>query len=310
MDALSEVLRLARFTGSVLADVSGRGGWCVSLPASGTRAFAHLMLEGRAHVHMGSGELAMLEPGDLAFLPAGDAHLVASDLDAPALPLATLLRTTAPGDPAPLSLGTSGLRARWIPLAFSWEHHLGASLFSSLPRLMQVSLRGTSQADWLADSLGLALTGSDAPRAGAEATRARLAELVMIEALRRHIESQPPGGTGWLAALGDRYVGAALALVHGRPGEDWTVERLGRQVGLSRSALAERFTHRMGEPVIAFLTRVRLQLAAEELAATTRSIEAVSEDAGYESVTAFSRAFKRAFGKPPSVWRVRARRKR
>ena len=310
MDALSEVLRLARFTGSVLADVSGRGGWCVSLPASGARAFAHLMLDGRAHVQMGSGEIATLEPGDLAFLPAGDAHLVASDPDAPAMPLATLLRTTAPGDPAPLSLGASGLRTRWIPLAFSWEHHLGASLFSSLPRLLQVSLRGTAQADWLADSLGLSLTGSDAPRAGAEATRARLAELVLIEALRRHIESQPPGGTGWLAALGDRYVGAALALVHGRPGEDWTVERLGRQVGLSRSALAERFTHRMGEPVIAFLTRVRLQLAAEELAATTRSIESVSEDAGYESVTAFSRAFKRAFGKPPSVWRVRARRKR
>jgi transcriptional regulator GlxA family with amidase domain len=88
------------------------------------------------------------------------------------------------------------------------------------------------------------------------------------------------------------------------------VEKLGRQVGLSRSALAERFTHRMGEPVIAFLTHVRLQLAAEELVATPRSIESVSEDAGYESVTAFSRAFKRAFGKPPSVWRVRARRKR
>jgi transcriptional regulator GlxA family with amidase domain len=104
-------------------------------------------------------------------------------------------------------------------------------------------------------------------------------------------------------------VGAALALVHGRPGENWTVERLGRQVGLSRSALAERFTHRMGEPVIAFLTHVRLQLAAEELVATSRSIESVSEDAGYESVTAFSRAFKRAFGAAPSLWRRKPRRR-
>jgi AraC-like DNA-binding protein len=310
MDALSEILRLARFTGTVVADVAARGNWCVAVPAAGVRTLAHLLLEGRAQVQVGSGELVTLAPGDLAFLPGGDAHLVASDLDAPAIPFATLVRPTAPGDPAPVSLGTSGIRARWVPLTFSWEHHLGASLFSSLPAIVHVPLRGTLQAGWLADSLGLALSGSDAPRAGAEATRARLAELALIEALRRFIESQPPGGIGWLAALGDRYVGAALALVHGRPAEDWTVERLGRQVGLSRSALAERFSHRMGEPVIAFLTRVRLQLAAEELAATTRSIESVSEDAGYESVTAFSRAFKRAFGKPPSVWRVRARRKR
>jgi AraC-like DNA-binding protein len=309
MDALSEVLRLARFTGSVIADVSARGGWCVAVPASTTRAFAHLMLEGRAHVQMGNGELVTLEPGDLAFLPSGAAHLVASDLDVPAGPFASLVRPTVAGDPAPVSLGASGARARWVPLAFSWEHHLGASLFGSLPAVVHVPLRGCAPLDWFAGSLGLALTGSDAPRSGAEATRARLAELVLIEALRRHIETQPPGGTGWLAALGDRYVGAALALVHGRPGENWTVERLGRQVGLSRSALAERFTHRMGEPVIAFLTHVRLQLAAEELVATTRSIESVSEDAGYESVTAFSRAFKRAFGAAPSVWRSKPRRR-
>jgi AraC-like DNA-binding protein len=309
MDALSEVLRLARFTGSVIADVSARGRWCVAVPASPSRAFAHLMLEGRAHVQLGSGEYVTLEPGDLAFLPSGAAHLVGSDLYAPASPFASLVRPTVPGDPAPVSLGASGSRSRWVPLAFSWEHHLGASLFGSLPAVVHVPLRGCAPLDWFAGSLGLALTGSDAPRSGAEASRARLAELVLIEALRRHIEMQPPGGTGWLAALGDRYVGAALAIVHGRPGENWTVERLGRQVGLSRSALAERFTHRMGEPVIAFLTHVRLQLAAEELVATTRSIESVSEDAGYESVTAFSRAFKRAFGAAPSLWRRKPRRR-
>ncbi len=306
MDALSEVLRLSRFAGSVLADVSTRGSWCVAFPAGGNRAFAHLALEGRLQVHAG-GEFVTLEAGDIAFLPGAPAHVVGTDPDAIATPLSSLVRATAPGDPAPVSLGTGAQRARWIPLAFTWEHHLGASLFTSLPAIMQVPLKGSAPLEWFADSLGLALTGSDAPRSGAEASRARLAELVLIEALRRHIEMQPPGGTGWLAALGDRHVGAALALVHGRPGENWTVERLGRQVGLSRSALAERFTHRMGEPVIAFLTHVRLQLAAEELVATTRSIESVSEDAGYESVTAFSRAFKRAFGKAPSLWRRKQR---
>jgi len=144
---------------------------------------------------------------------------------------------------------------------------------------------------------------------GDAARRERLADLVIVEALRRHVQSMPPGGKGWLAGLNDRYVGRALALVHGRPSEPWTVERLGRQVGLSRSALAERFVLVMGEPIFAFLTRWRLQLAAEFLLTTPRPIEAIARDAGYESASAFAHAFRRVFRKPPSVWRKRTRRR-
>jgi AraC-like DNA-binding protein len=135
-----------------------------------------------------------------------------------------------------------------------------------------------------------------------------LAELVIIEAISRHVDWLPPGGTGWLAGLNDRFVGRALALVHGRPAEPWTVERLGRHVGLSRSALAERFSEVMGEPIFAFLTRWRLLMAAELLLTTPRRIDSIAHDAGYESAGAFSAAFKRAFGKPPSIWRKKRRR--
>jgi transcriptional regulator GlxA family with amidase domain len=143
---------------------------------------------------------------------------------------------------------------------------------------------------------------------GASAERARLAELVVIESLSRFVYWMPVGGKGWLAGLNDRFVGRALALVHGRPSEPWTVERLGRQVGLSRSALADRFSEVMGEPIFTFLTRWRLQLAAEFLLTTPRRIESIAHEAGYESPAAFSAAFKRTFGKPPSVWRRRRRR--
>ena len=95
--------------------------------------------------------------------------------------------------------------------------------------------------------------------------------------------------------------------MHGRPAEAWTVEKLGRQVGLSRSALAERFSDVMGEPIFGFLTRWRLQMAAEFLLTTPRSIESIAHDAGYESAGAFSAAFKRVFGRPPSTWRKRRR---
>lgn len=309
MDALSEVLRLASLSGSVLADVTAGGSWCVSVPAASTRSFAHVVLEGECTLRAGDAEPVVLRTGDVAFLARGESHLLGSDLAAEATPFATLLRPPVAGELAPITLGGSGRRTRWVTLAIGADRHLAEPLFAALPPVLRSGLRGTAPLAWLSDSLGLTLSGTDAPRPGGTASLSRVAELVLIEALRRHVESLPPGGSGWLAGLNDRYVGAALALVHGRAGEHWTVERLARQVGLSRSALAERFSQVVGEPIFGFLTRVRLQLAAHELLTTERSIETIADDAGYEAVNSFSRAFKRVFGKPPSVWRRKPRRR-
>ncbi len=308
MDALSEVLRLARFTAHVTLDATARAPWCVSIPASAALARAHLVLEGRCLLRSGSGEEVALEAGTLAWLPRGEAHLIGSDVDAEARPLASVLRAPLAGELVPVRLGGGGEATRWVSIATSLEPHLGQPLLDGLPALLRSELLGAPPLNWFAGALGLHLTASDAPPVGAGARRERLAELVVIEALRRHVDTLPAGGTGWLAALNDRYVGRALALVHGRPAEPWTVERLGRHVGLSRSALAERFSDVMGEPIFAFLTRWRLQVAAEAVLSTTQPIESVARAAGYESASAFSHAFKRIFGKPPSVWRRKRRR--
>jgi len=310
MDALSEVLRLASLTGSVLTDATAGGAWCVSVPTATSRCFAHVVLEGDCFLKAGDAQPLALRAGDVAFIARGDGHLIGSDLSVEAAPFAALLRPPVAGELAPVTLGGSGRRTRWVTLAICIDRHLAHPLFAALPPVLKAGLRGTAPLAWLADSLGLSLSGSDAPRPGGTAALSRVAELVLIEALRRHVEDLPPGGSGWLAGLNDRYVGAALALVHGRPGEHWTVERLARQVGLSRSALAERFSLAVGEPIFGFLTSVRLQLAAHELATTAHSIETIAEGAGYEAVNSFSRAFKRAFGKPPSIWRRKSRRRR
>jgi AraC-like DNA-binding protein len=220
-----------------------------------------------------------------------------------------LVKTPIAGEMTPVSVGGDGAATRWIVLTSSCERHLAEPLMSALPKVMRVDLSNASALYWLTDALGLTLSASAAPPVGASAERARLAELLMIEALSRFAYWHPPSSKGWLAALNDRFVGRALALVHGRPAEPWTVERLGRHVGLSRSALAERFGEVMGEPIFAFLTRWRLLMAAEFLLTTTRPIGTIAHEAGYESAGAFSVAFKRAFGKPPSVWRRKSRRK-
>lgn len=308
MDALSEILRLAHFNADVTVDATAHEPWCVSVPASPAFSRAYLVVEGECHLQATGMEEATLRAGDLVFMPGGEAHLLGSNLGVEARSLASIVRTPVAGEILPVRIGGNGPVTRWIAFSFSCERHLAESLLSSLPTSMFVDMTGAPTVDWLLDSLALTLTQSDAPTLGASATRARLAEAVFVEALARYIHSLPPGGSGWLAGLNDRYIGRALALIHGRPSEAWTVERLGKQVGLGRTALQERFGQVMGEPLFAFLMRWRLQLAAEMLIATTRPITAIAREAGYESAAAFSAAFKRAFGRPPSVWRRRRRR--
>ena len=310
MDALSEVLRLASFQASVTLDATAHEPWCVSVPASQSISRAYVVVSGECHLRSSAAPEVTLRAGDFAFLPRGEAHVIGSPVDHEAVPLASLVRTPVAGELLPVRVGGSGPGTRLIALSFSCERHLAEPLLAALPAVVFVDLAGAPPVEWLTDALSLVLSSSDAPLAGAAATRSRLAEIVFVEALARHVQSVPPGGRGWLAGLNDRYVGRTLALVHGRPSEAWTVEKLGRAVGLSRSALAERFGEVMGEPIFAFLTRWRLQLAAEFLLTTARPIQSIAHEAGYESAGAFSAAFKRHFGRTPTDWRKKARRRR
>jgi len=310
MDALSEVLRLSQFHAAVTLDATAHEPWCVSVPASQSLSRAYVVVEGECHLKAAGSREVTLRAGDFVFLPGGEAHLLGSSLDIAATPLSSLVRAPVAGELLPVKLGVNGPVTRWIMLSFACERHLAEPLMSALPKEVFVDLTGASALEWLTDALSLVLSSSDAPFQGATAIRSHLAEIVFVEALARFVQSRPPGGKGWIAGLNDRYVGRALALVHGRPEDAWTVEKLGRQVGLSRSALAERFSEVMGEPIFAFLTRWRLQLAAEYLLTTERPIRSIAKEAGYESASAFAAAFGRKFGKPPSAWRRKSRRRR
>jgi transcriptional regulator GlxA family with amidase domain len=132
-----------------------------------------------------------------------------------------------------------------------------------------------------------------------------LSELLFVETIRRYVKNLAPSQTGWLAGLRNPHVAKALALLHGRPDHPWTVEGLARGVGLSRTVLAERFMHYLGQPPIQYLTKWRLSLAADRLREGSTSIGRVAEHVGYDSAASFNRAFKRQFGLPPAAWRRR-----
>jgi AraC-like DNA-binding protein len=176
-------------------------------------------------------------------------------------------------------------------------------LVEALPAVLH--LRGSSYREnsGLAYFISAARAESERRRAGAEGVLARLGELLFVEAIRCHIETLDPEQTGWLAGLGDRHVGQALNLLHGDPSADWTLDELAKEVGLSRSTLAQRFTHLIGQPPMQYLTRWRMQLAAGLLASGRDPIARVAEAVGYDSEAAFNRAFRRAVGTPPAAWR-------
>ena len=175
-------------------------------------------------------------------------------------------------------------------------------LLSALPRLFKVDVRGSS-ASWLESSLRFATDEAASAHAGSATVLAKLSELVFVEAVRRYVDTMPDDRKGWLAGLRDRFVARALALMHARPAHTWTVEDLAREVGMSRSGLAQRFSELLGVPPMQYLAQWRLQLAAQQLRLADRSLAWVAEEIGYESEAAFSRAFKREFGVPPATWR-------
>jgi AraC-like DNA-binding protein len=176
-------------------------------------------------------------------------------------------------------------------------------LLSSLPRIFKVDMRNDPHSAWLESSVRFAADEAAQWRAGSALVLARLSELLFVEAVRRCIDALPADRTGWLAGVRDRFVGPALSMLHAQPAHAWTVDELARSVGLSRSALAQRFTDLLGMPPIQYLARWRLQVAAQELLIGSKPLAAVAEQVGYDSEAAFSRAFKRELGQSPDTWR-------
>jgi AraC-like DNA-binding protein len=310
MDPLSDLLRVVRLDGAYFYPVEAAEPWAVSsaparelspriLPRSEHLISYHVLLSGRCFGGLIGEELVELAAGDAIVFPHGDAHVMVSDRSArPASDFDTAAQQRFPDV---VLLGTGASR----PTSFICGY-LGCDLrpfnplLAALPRRMH--MRGLS-ATWLGGFTRQLTEESRLGRAGADTVITRLAELMFIEALRRYLEELPAGQTGWLAGLRDEVVGRALALLHARPAHPWTLAELARESASSRSRLAERFTEMVGLPPMQYLTRWRMQVAANLLAQGGAKVAGVASEAGYDSEAAFSRAFKKATGMAPGAWR-------
>ena len=321
MDALSDVLRVVQLTGAVFLDGAFSAPWCVIghadsalcsgyLPPSERIVSFHLVTEGSCWVMLphDRGSALHVEAGDVIVVPQGETHMIGSATDVAPERMALLLADqvqTRPGEVMTLNHGGGGAVTRMICGFLTAQDIWKNPLLSALPRMFTVGMRG-STASWLESSLRFATEEAASAHAGRATVLAKLSELLFVEAVRRYVDTMPDDRKGWLAGLRDRMVGRALALMHARPAHPWTVEDLAREVGMSRSALAQRFTELLGVPPMQYLAQWRLQLAALQLRTADRPLARVAEDVGYESEAAFNRAFKREFGVPPATWRRNA----
>ncbi len=319
MDALSEVFRALRLHAGLFLEAEFTAPWCIDsapgrddvrhiLPAAEHVALFHLLTDGHCRSRLPeSADVTELHPGDLILFPHGDRHLLGSDLQLAPVPAEILVRPGADGCLLRIDHGGGGARTRFVCGYLACDPRLCRPLLEALPRMLHVPSDSGPSTDWVLSTLRRAAAESSAPRPGTDAILARLSELLFIEAIRSYIESLPAAQAGWFAGLRDPHVARALALLHGAPQRPWTVDMLAGEVAVSRSVLAERFAGIIGEAPMQYLSRWRMALAAQSLANTSEPLTRIAEQVGYESESAFNRAFKREFGMPPAAWR-RARR--
>src|SRR4029077_4263331 len=199
--------------------------------------------------------------------------------------------------------GGGGAISRFVCGYMTCDPHLGRPILDGLPSVFKVNVRTDPSGHWLEGSILHLVEESASGRVGSDAMLAKLSEALFVDTLRRYVDGLPEQQNGWLAGARDPLVGKSLALLHGRGAHPWTIADLADEVGISRSALVERFSRYLSEPPMTYLTRWRLQLAARSLERTSRSVAEIPADIGYESEAAFNRAFKREFGQPPGRYR-------
>jgi AraC-like DNA-binding protein len=314
MDALSDVLRVVRLRGGVFLHAEFTAPWCmlskVGLEDCGAMlegaehlVLYHYVAEGRLKAQIPNDKPVEIEAGEVVIFPHNHDHLLGSHLDLPPVPSKDLVRGTPGGGLWAIRHGGGGERTRLVCGFLGCDKLEGNPLAGSLPPVLRFDIRQGNAAAWMKSSLEFAADEIAARRAGSETVLAKISELLFVETLRRYVEGLPEEQTGWLAGLKDPFVSRALSLLHGHVAKNWTVDDLGRKVGLSRSALADRFSRLIGEPPMRYLARWRIQVAAHQLRNSDAPLARIAEQVGYESEAAFNRAFKRSFGVPPATWR-------
>jgi AraC-like DNA-binding protein len=310
MDALSAVLAPVRLQRTRWAFTVGRGPWGVAVPASKSCIRFHYLLRGNAWLGVdGSGEPPVaLAGGDLVVLPLGHAHALRDRPTSTTEPFETLAACATRPDSIVMHIevGGRGPETTFITGAFVLDDPLAAPIIATLPPVIRLDPDAERSVPSFLENIRFIAGEVEQDRPGSQIVLLRMADVVFIQILRAYLARLPDDGGGFLGALRDPSTAAALAAMHWRAEAPWTVASLAREVGVSRSVFAARFTRLVGEPPLGYLTRLRMQKAAA-LLRDGATLAKASRLTGYGSEASFSHAFRQWAGVAPGAWRRKLR---
>ena len=311
MDVLSDVLRVVRLSGAVFFTAEFSSPWRISspraqvltqilMPGAESISLFHVLTNGECWVgYEGIGPVKM-NRGDVIVFPRAKRHFMGSTLEGKSTPITDIVPLSRPTAVQRIRYGGGGEVSSFVCGYLQCEQRFNP-LMGTLSEMIHIRRRESDA--WLDLTLKRTIEEAESSKSGSSAMLSRLVELLFVDVLRRHMATMSQEAAGWLAGLRDPSVGHSLELLHSDPSRGWTVEILAREVGTSRSLLADRFSQLIGTSPMRYLTNWRIQLARFYLLEERLSICQVAQLVGYDSEAAFNRAFKRVVGAPPAAWR-------
>ncbi|MBA3260975.1 MAG: AraC family transcriptional regulator [Thermoleophilaceae bacterium] len=300
-DPVGEALHFLRMNGAFYCRSELSAPWGLTLPPMPGYLWFHVVSSGRVWLETGAADPALLQHGDLALVPHGEGHALRSEPGVQAPGILELEREQVSERYEILRHGEGGVPTTLICGAVRFDNPAARNLVEILPATIHIEASDSVQLDWMHSILRLMAAEAKELRPGGEAVITRLGDILVIQAIRAWIETDPAARTGWLGALQDRQIGRALSLIHRDPSRAWTVATLADELAMSRSAFAARFTELVDEPAMQYVTRWRMHVALNSLKEQDATVAELAGRLGYRSEAAFARAFKRVIGVPPGA---------
>jgi len=300
---INNLLRSIRFRCSAYYRPELRAPWGFSIDDRGPTF--HIVSEGKCWIEVkGVAKPVQLSAGDFVVIPRSDLHVIRDSPTTKVVDFFDFLKGRAPDKQGAFSAGGAGSVARLVCGEMQSENGVTDPLLAVLPPLIHVNGRGGDVAPVLRVTVNQVFEELGSGRNGSAAVVTRLADILFMQAVRAYLdENIDTAESGWLAAMRDPQIGRALVLLHDKPHQPWTVAEIATRVALSRSAFAAKFTQLVGKPPLRYLTRLRLNAATARLRSGNDKLSVIADAAGYESMPAFAKAFKRRLGVTPGEYR-------
>lgn len=304
-DPLSQVLQDLRIVDGSYGRCELGSAWGIEFPPQPEARF-HFVVEGQCWLRAPKRGWIPLGEGDVALLPRGTGHSMSHHAKGRLKPLDEMPLEEIGDRTFEMRTGGSKTSTVLVCCSVAFDQPAVHPLLDLMPAALVVR-RGMTRDAFLPLLLDAMAHEVREKRVGAATVMTRLADVVITRVIRSWVEERNHDGQDWLAAIRDPQIGKALAAMHEKPGEPWTVESLAEVSGVSRSVFSERFAALVGVPPARYLARWRVHLAASWLKKDRVNVNEVAARLGYESEAAFSRVFKRFMGRPPSAVKREAR---